>query len=267
MGIKNADRNLRGIFIKAVIPALFLAGFLLSSPVFAYSENLDQDNSFCSLDYNMNFTMRFGQSFSTDKTNISSISLAMKNVGAFIGTINGLKLCRGVMTTPLWNDTLPDWNCDNPSQELLATTTVSAVQPDWTNFHFSKPITVSPGEPLFFVIEGRRVSLCGEKYNDYYPNGEARSALNALDFSFRTFYSPDWVEAKRNPVIIVPGIMGSELYTETPETIWIDPLDYISDPFDLKLDFLKMDEGGNSKIKLIAKDIIRSVYEMIFMAD
>ncbi|HTW96929.1 MAG TPA: alpha/beta hydrolase [Candidatus Methylomirabilis sp.] len=54
--------------------------------------------------------------------------------------------------------------------------------------------------------------------------------------------------------------MGSELYTETPDIIWIDPIDYIPDPFDLKLDSLKMDDQGNSKIKLIAPDIIRSVY-------
>jgi len=68
------------------------------------------------------------------------------------------------------------------------------------------------------------------------------------------------VAPKKNPVIIVPGIMGSELYDEVPDIIWIDPIDYINDPFDLKLDSLKMDDEGNSKIKLIAKDVVRSIY-------
>jgi triacylglycerol esterase/lipase EstA (alpha/beta hydrolase family) len=178
-----------------------------------YSEDLDQNNPSCSSEYNMNDTMRYGQSFITDKNNISSISLIIGNVYPAPGTVNELRLCRGMMTAPLWNDPSPDWNCDNPGQELLATTTVSASQPEWTDFHFSQPITVSPNEPLFFMIEGKRIYIRGEKYEDYYPNGEAHSGYNALDFAFRTFYSPDWIPAppkpKLNPVILIPGLLGS----------------------------------------------------------
>jgi hypothetical protein len=77
----------------------------------------------------------------------------------------------------------------------------------------------------------------------------------------RTYYLGDGpAPAKRNPVIIVPGIIGSNLYTDTPDIIWIDPIDYIGDPFDLKLDYLKMNDQGGSKINLIAKDIVRDVY-------
>ncbi len=260
------NKNWRGIFIVFVFPALLLAGFLLPSLVLAeeVKEELDQNNPFCMLymPYNMNYLMRYGQSFIPSTSNISSVSMILQPIyEGYPGYITQLKLCRGSMTVPLWSDPLADWYCDKPGQTLLATATAVMDYGDpWKKFTFKEPVSVVPGESLFIMVEGRHISACGEKYNDYYPMGEARSGYNALDFAFRTYYDPNWTGKKRKPVLIVPGIMGSYLKeASTSKELWLNLGEYLLPGSDSSLLKLKMDKYGSSLGQLSVDGAIEEV--------
>ena len=70
------------------------------------------------------------------------------------------------------------------------------------------------------------------------------------------------VQKKRNPVIIVPGIMGSSLnYGDVSwvNEIWPNAFEYATDPLDNTLKELKMDSYGKSIYDIELIDIVRDV--------
>jgi uncharacterized protein YebE (UPF0316 family) len=159
-----------------------------------YTEEIDQDIDLCELGYNMNQTMLYGQGLVTNQDNISSISLKMKNIGAAPGQAYELRLCRGTMTASSQTQPDADWACDQDGQAFLSSATSNQTMPsgspEWVSFRFESSVSVTPGEPLFFIFKGQGLSVCGQKNGDLYSKGEARSAYNANDFAFKTFYSP-----------------------------------------------------------------------------
>ena len=77
-----------------------------------------------------------------------------------------------------------------------------------------------------------------------------------------------WPPVKEpEPVILVPGIMGSVLEEDNfliDNEIWPDPLSYLTDPADEQLKKLEMDNLGFSKEDIISTDIIRDVLGVDF---
>ncbi len=68
--------------------------------------------------------------------------------------------------------------------------------------------------------------------------------------------------AARNPVIIVPGIVGTDLFYNS-ELIWLDLARMLTSPSDEFIDALLMDNEGRSINNIFAGDIVRKIEAII----
>jgi hypothetical protein len=130
--------------------------------------------------------------------------------------------------------------------------------------------TNTPNTTSTFVDSGETASASIQNLSAGQYHWQARavdSEGNASSWQeFGTAGNVDFSVA-RNPVIIVPGILGSTLNEKGllfNKEIWPDPATYIADPIDEQLNDLKMDETGSSIKDIFATDIIRNIGTMNF---
>lgn len=95
-----------------------------------------------------------------------------------------------------------------------------------------------------------------------YPKQDPATAFSMAFTPLEIYDSPDVSVATTTPVIIVPGIMGTELLEDNPvdNLIWPNTIQIVTSISDDFLDFLKMDINGNSvNINVIKGDILKTL--------
>ena len=216
------------------------------------------------------------QKFIPSASTISGIQLY------FTGTNAVINLCKGTLDT---GALLNNHACANGTLVASTTCTTNA-SPHWysdfSDCPFSSSHTLVSGADYYYEIIGvwTRASgvydytypgqICGVQSDGSsptcssgYPNGYM------VRNNLRTYSTPPPPEPQLEPVIIVPGVMGSYLYSSIDPGVEVWPAvgKTVIDPWDLHLNQLIMDEQGipsNNSMIVPPQDIIRSVLDKDF---
>ena len=109
----------------------------------------------------------------------------------------------------------------------------------------------------YFVVSGLEqtdwVALANT--HQYIPESPS---LNSFSFTPRPIKINGPTSPTRNPVIIVPGIMGSYLNKEDGEEVWMNLRDMILSPSDSYLDDLRLTTTGESVVTITPSSIIKN---------
>ncbi|MFA6394047.1 MAG: alpha/beta fold hydrolase [Patescibacteria group bacterium] len=130
-------------------------------------------------------------------------------------------------------------------QNIYSKESIPLINPSFDTIHIR-------GENFPYSIDELAIfqgALSQDEIREYYNSGKPRAG-SVLE-----------------PVIIVPGIMGSVLKEDNiliDNEIWPDPLTYLTDPIDEQLKKLEMDSFGFSKENIFPADAIRSVFGINF---
>lgn len=92
---------------------------------------------------------------------------------------------------------------------------------------------------------------------------DVKGSFISGNINYEPFLTEAWQvqpESERNPVIIVPGILGSYLYNQIGEEVWLNISNMFLDPWDMHLTQLTLQEQGNVGDNILKpEDIFREI--------